>query len=155
MQKDPKKYRKNVAIIILNREKVLFCRRKKSYYEREAWQLPQGGVEENEDLETAVHREVEEETGISDAKILGRTADFIYYDWPKSIPRQSALNDYIGQRQIYFVVQVQDQALSQLKESDEFDKFEWASIQQVLEKVVPFKRPVYEQAFNELKELLP
>ena len=155
MQKDPKKYRKNVGIIILHEEKVLFCRRKQSYYETEAWQLPQGGVEENEDLESAVHREIEEETGITEAMILGRTADFIYYEWPANIPRTRVTNDYIGQRQVYFVVRVEISALSQIKESEEFDKFEWVSIQHILDKIVPFKKPIYEQAFNELKELLP
>lgn len=151
----PGKYRKNVAIIILHSNKVLFCRRKSSYDEKEAWQLPQGGVEENEEFEDAVHREIEEETGMTGAIVLGRTADYIYYEWPKEIPRTRATNEYIGQKQIYFVTQVQETSLSQLRESEEFDKFEWVSIEVILEKIVSFKKPIYEQAFEELKDLLP
>lgn len=154
MFRDPQKYRKNVAIIILHRGKVLFCRRKSSYYEEEAWQLPQGGVEIGEELEQAVHREIHEETGMRNAKILGRTADYLYYEWPKEVPRTRATNDYIGQRQVYFVVEVPDDSLADIQESEEFDKFEWTTTDHILSTVVSFKRPIYEQAFSELKHLL-
>lgn len=149
------KYRNNVAIIIIHEGKILFCRRKSSYYEREAWQLPQGGVETGEDLEHAVHREIQEETGMTGAKILGRTKDYLYYKWPDGLSRAKPENNYIGQKQIYFVVEVQNSSLSQISDSEEFDAFEWVTIETILEKIVEFKRPIYEKAFEELKELLP
>lgn len=154
MSISPEKYRKNVAIIILHKGKILFCRRKSSYYLEEAWQLPQGGVEEGEEFEDAVHREIEEETGMTGAKILGRTKDYFYYEWPKEVPRTRITNNFIGQKQIYFVTEVEELSLSQLKESEEFDAFEWVSIETILNKIVSFKKPIYERAFEELKHLI-
>ena len=71
MSLSPEKYRKNVAIIILHKGKILHCRRIKKYEQQQGWQLPQGGVEPGEELEDAVHREIEEETGMIGATILG------------------------------------------------------------------------------------
>ena len=75
-------YRLNVAMIVLNEDnKVLFCKRRNT----ENWQFPQGGVDENEKIESAMFRELNEEVGLEkdNVEIKAVSQNLIYYDIPK------------------------------------------------------------------------
>ena len=77
-------YRLNVAMIVLNKDnKVLFCKRRNT----ENWQFPQGGVDDEEHIETAMYRELNEEVGLhkDNVEIIAISKDLIYYDIPKNI----------------------------------------------------------------------
>ena len=89
-------YRKNVAMVVLNKNnQVLLCRRKGT----ENWQFPQGGIDQNELCEDAMYRELYEEVGLksSEVEILGKTKEEIKYDIPITIRSRVLGGKYKGQ----------------------------------------------------------
>ena len=98
-------YRLNVAMIVLNEEKeVLFCKRRST----ENWQFPQGGVDENENIESAMYRELNEEVGLEkdNVEIKAVSQNLIYYDIPKSIRSRVLGGKFKGQAQKYFLLKL-------------------------------------------------
>ena len=91
-------YRLNVAMIVLNKDnKVLFCKRRNT----ENWQFPQGGVDENENIESAMFRELNEEVGLEkdNVEIKAVSQNLIYYDIPKNIRSRVLGGKFRGQAQ--------------------------------------------------------
>lgn len=124
-------YRKNVSACIVNdKNQVLICRKIPVYdhdlrYESgDHWMLPQGGVEPGEDLTKAVIREVEEETGLADLKILGSLPDAHKYDWPLLFAEHHYQGRYRGQSQTLFFLRTQNTQQIKL-DMQEFDAYKW------------------------------
>lgn len=139
------KYRPNVAAIIVNEQnQILLCKR--SDERKSGWQLPQGGIKKDETPEEALEREVIEETGITSFKIEQSSSDWHCYEWPKERQDRPGV---IGQIQKYFMVRVDSKQIESLKLGDEFSECEWVDGPTPLERVVDFKRPVYEKIFRE------
>ena len=115
------------------------------------WNNPGGRKDEGESIEQATVREVKEETGLENVQILGRTKEWIAYDWPDEARKKKG---FIGQRQIYFVGFVEDEEILKLTPSKEFAGFKWASWEEVMSNVVDFKKEAYNLAWSELKELI-
>ena len=100
---DEEGYRPNVAIVILNGEnKVLWAKR----VAEDAWQFPQGGVNEGESLKDAMYRELMEEVGLTPdhVEIIGQTKNWLRYDVPRKWLRRDGYNRYKGQKQIWFLL---------------------------------------------------
>ena len=121
-----------------------------------AWQFPQGGVDENEDLEQALFRELTEEVGLkqSHVTILARTSDWLRYKLPENLLRHESKPLCIGQKQIWFLLLLrshEDQVKLDLSDKPEFDQWRWVDYWYPLKEVVSFKRKVYEQALQELE----
>ena len=96
-------YRLNVAMIVLNKEnKSLFCKRRNT----DNWQFPQGGVDEDETIESAMFRELNEEVGLNEenVEIKAVTQNLIYYDIPKNIRSRVLGGKFKGQAQKYFLL---------------------------------------------------
>ncbi len=151
MSKNNKRYRPNVAIVVVNKEGlVLACRRSDQY---KIWQFPQGGIEKDETEEEAMWRELKEELGTTDAKLIGRLPDTICYDWPEHLHRKG----FCGQEQSYFLVRLKKKAVINLEAHDppEFDKAEWVSSATFLERIEGFKAKAYRKALLELIDLFP
>ena len=154
---DEEGYRPNVAIVILNGEnKVLWAKR----VAEDAWQFPQGGVNEGESLKDAMYRELMEEVGLTPdhVEIIGQTKNWLRYDVPRKWLRRDGYNRYKGQKQIWFLLKFIG------KDSDivlnnsgkpEFDSWRWDDFWSSLDKVIDFKREVYERALSELSIHLP
>ena len=100
---DQEGYRPNVGIVILNdNNKVLWAKRATE----DAWQFPQGGINEGESLEEAMYRELMEEVGLSPnhVEIIGQTKDWLRYDVPRQWVRRDGYVRYRGQKQIWFLL---------------------------------------------------
>lgn len=149
---DKQGYRPNIGIIICNKQgQVLWAKR----IHQNAWQFPQGGMNEDEKPEQALFRELEEEVGLKahQVKILGRTKHWLRYRLPKHMLRKNQKHVCIGQKQIWFLLTLLDSDeninLNQM-EKPEFDDWKWVSYWFPLSEVVSFKRDVYRRAMLEL-----
>jgi putative (di)nucleoside polyphosphate hydrolase len=148
-------FRPNVGIILANDEgRVLWARRVGG---QDAWQFPQGGINENENVEDALFRELHEEVGLieQDVKVLACTGGWLRYRLPSRMIRRHAAPVCIGQKQKWFLLRTQcdDSRLNfNCGDKAEFDYSRWVSYWYPLTKVVAFKREVYLRA---LKELAP
>src|SRR6204780_1995741 len=150
-----KPYRPNVGIALFNAAgKVLIGRRFKGdgpeiILPGLEWQMPQGGIDAEENPRTAVTRELWEETGVRSADYLGAT-HWLSYEFPPYSGRPSPrLAQFRGQRQKWFALrftgpeQEIDPLASRNGQPPEFDQWRWERLDRVADLVVPFRRDVY------------
>ena len=153
---DSKGYRENVGIILSNPHgQVFFAKR----CGQDAWQFPQGGIDENESPVEAMYRELEEETGLlkSHVEVIGQTDDWLRYSIPRHLQRKRSKPLCIGQKQIWFCLKlIGDEADVNLESGSkpEFDRWRWVNYWEPLEEIVFFKRKVYKQALTELEKFV-
>ena len=144
-------YRLNVAMIVLNKDnKVLFCKRRNT----ENWQFPQGGVDENENIESAMFRELNEEVGLEkdNVEIKAVSQNLIYYDIPINIRSRVLGGKFRGQAQKYFLLKlISGDVDLNIENTPEFDKHSWVPFWYPLNQVVDFKKEAYRSALIELK----
>ena len=144
-------YRLNVAMIVLNKDnKVLFCKRRNT----ENWQFPQGGVDDNENIESAMFRELNEEVGLEkeNVAIKAVSQNLIYYDIPKNIRSRVLGGKFRGQAQKYFLLKlISGDVDLNIENTPEFDKHSWVPFWYPLNQVVDFKKEAYRSALIELK----
>jgi len=110
------------------------------------WQLPQGGVDDGEDLEAAARRELYEETGVKSAQLLGRTDGWLTYDYPPGFMGSKRARGYLGQKQVWFAFRFtgEESEIDLAAHGEvEFDAWRWAPLAEAPEIIVPFKKPVY------------
>ena len=121
------------------------------------WQMPQGGIDENENPKEAVWREMMEEIGTNKAKLIKVSNQWINYDIPletlKTLPWG---HKYIGQRQKWFAFDFlgEDEDINVGTDSPEFSEWKWAEMNSIVGNIVPFKRNVYSIILEEFKDLL-
>ena len=154
---DENGFRSNVGIIVANAfGDLLWARRVGS---QNAWQFPQGGVDDNETPAQAMFRELKEELGVesSHVKILGESKEWLHYRLPTKFQRLDDPDRCIGQKQKWFLLRLisADSAI-QLDHCDkpEFDEWKWVSYWFPLKQVIFFKRAVYVKALREFAPLV-
>ncbi|MDH2924926.1 putative (di)nucleoside polyphosphate hydrolase [Nicoletella semolina] len=151
-------YRPNVGIVICNKQgQVLWARR----FGQNSWQFPQGGINEGENIEAAMYRELYEEVGLAkkDVQLLWVSKYWLKYKLPKRLVRAENLQNpiCIGQKQRWFLLQLlSDDNLINLKTSKnpEFDSWRWVSFWYPVRQVVSFKRDVYRKVMKEFAQVL-
>lgn len=148
-------FRLNVAIILVNNQnQVLLAKRIK----RNVWQLPQGGVNEKENLLEALYRELYEEVGLdsTDVSVIASTKSWLRYKLPARMRRE--LDPlFVGQKQKWFLLRFngQDSKIRfDLGSKPEFDAWQWVSYWYPLRIVIDFKKQVYFKALRELSTYL-
>ena len=150
---DAEGYRANVAIVIANNKKqVLWAKR----IGQDAWQFPQGGIAAEESPEEALYRELEEETGLhkEHVRLIARTEDWLKYDLPKKYIRNDRKRTCIGQKQIWFLLQLtasENNIKLDQSHPAEFDDWCWTQYWSPAEQVINFKRDVYRAALKQLE----
>ena len=153
---DDEGYRANVGMIISNeRGKVFWARR----IGMDAWQFPQGGIQEQESAESAMFRELEEEVGLypEHVDIIGCTEDWLRYKLPKRFIRHHHKPVCIGQKQIWYLLRLtttEQRFRFDNSETPEFDEWRWVDYWYPVRNVVPFKRGVYKKALRQLHPLM-
>lgn len=149
-------YRLNAGIVVFNNEgKVLLCRRK-GY--PDAWQFPQGGIDEGETIEQAAVRELKEETSLSGLKPI-KTLDYgVRYDFPAEIAKNLSYNKkrYAGQEMYWslFYFDGDDLAINLQTAEPEFDAFRWADFHEAVEGIIEFKKNAYQTAYKEFDKII-
>jgi len=150
-----KPYRPNVGVALFNAAgQVLIGRRFRDdgpeiILPGLEWQMPQGGIDDEEDPRQAVMRELWEETGVVSAAYLGETDWLIYEFPPYAGPQSHRLAQFRGQRQKWFALrftgreQEIDPLASRNGQAPEFDQWRWERLDRVADLVVPFRRDVY------------
>lgn len=157
---DEQGFRLNVGIMIAGPDGRLFWGRRVG--NRDAWQFPQGGMDEGETAEQALFRELHEEVGLQpdDVRVLGSTRGWLRYRLPKRLVRQPRGNDRpcIGQRQKWFLLRLTSPEsaidLNVGNAEPEFDRWRWVRYWYPVRRVVHFKRGVYARALKELAPVL-
>ena len=152
VDRDPGRYRAGVGIVLTDGAGHVWLGQRSGTHP--GWQLPQGGIEPGEAIEAALWRELMEEVGTADARLLGATATWTYYEFPAdSIDRRN----WDGQRHIWFALRFlgDDAQLDpRVLPDPEFDGWRWATPAEAVAAVVPFKRDVYRTVFQRLGPLL-
>ncbi len=150
-------FRLNVGIILSNEEgKLLWAKR----IGQNAWQFPQGGMQEGETPEDALYRELEEEVGLmpEHVEVLGSTERWLRYRLPRRFIRRGKKPLCIGQKQKWFMLKlIADEQNLRFDSTSkpEFDGWRWVEYWHPVREVVFFKREVYRRALQELVTHMP
>lgn len=156
-------YRPNVGIALFNKEGLVFVAER---IEMDgAWQMPQGGIDANEDIEIAALRELKEEIGTDNAEILKVHDQKICYDFPQNLlgtGHEGHIGNkkrYRGQEQVWVAMRflgADSEIDLETEEEPEFGRWKWAKLHDTPAMIVDFKRDVYKQvvkAFEEFSKL--
>lgn len=148
-------YRLGVGVMLLNAENRVFVA-KRLDSTAEAWQMPQGGMDEGESPDQTALRELEEETGVRSAVILAESRDWLTYDLPQELVPKIWGGQYRGQKQKWFVMRLEggDEQINIHTEHPEFSEWKWIDAPSLPDMIVPFKRKLYEQLVEEFTPLL-
>jgi putative (di)nucleoside polyphosphate hydrolase len=140
-------YRPAAGVMLINREKQVFVAQRLDS-SLEAWQMPQGGLDEGEAPEAGALRELEEETGIRPAlvEIVARHPVELSYDLPDDLLGKIWQGRWRGQRQTWFLARFlgRDEDVDIETEEPEFRAWKWAEPAELPAMIVPFKKRLYE-----------
>ncbi len=145
-------YRPCAGIMLLNTEGMVFVGQRLDS-QLDAWQMPQGGIDEGEEAEAAAFRELEEETGIAPhlVQLIARSAGEHLYDLPDHMLGKIWKGRYRGQRQIWFLMRFlgTDSDINIATAHEEFRAWRWAAPEHLVDLIVPFKRELYANVIAE------
>ena len=153
-------YRACVATAVFNRDGRVFIGRRiegaEHVDEVHAWQMPQGGIDRDEDPWPAALRELYEETNIRSVEKLGEIREWLSYDIPREIVGQAWKGKYRGQRQKWYALRFtgDDSEIDVETPGDgahepEFVEWRWEPMRNLADLVVPFKRATYQRVVKE------
>lgn len=155
----PNDYRPCVGVMLVNSDGKAFVGRRIDNKEGDWWQMPQGGVDEGEDLVAAALRELAEETGITPDKVslIGRLEETIRYDLPEDLMGKLWGGRYRGQEQTWFLARfsgTEDDVNLKAHDPAEFCEFQWIDPEHLPEMIIPFKKRVYRAVLEGFRELV-
>ena len=144
--------RVGVGAIVLNNENKVFVGKRKDNPVNK-WQMPQGGVNDGERLVDAMKRELQEETGIKNIKILKEIDGWSEYELPEYLIGKIWKGKYRGQKQKWFVVKFlgKDNEINLKTSNHEFIEWKWIDIESLPGVIVEFKKKVYEELLPEIR----
>jgi len=148
-------YRPGVGIMLLNRENLVFVGRRIDTTS-EAWQMPQGGIDEGESPLEAALRELKEETGTDKAELLAESREWLTYDLPEDLIPKLWGGKFRGQRQKWFAMRFtgSDKDINIKTDDPEFNAWQWVAPARVPELIVPFKQKLYRALVDEFQKVI-
>ena len=147
--------RNGVGIVVLNNDNKVFVARRIDN-PKNFWQMPQGGVDKDEDFLKAAYRELEEETSIKNVKLIKELDGMTTYELPDRLLGIIWKGKYRGQKQKWFLMKFngKDEEINIKTENPEFLDWKWIELDQITEVVVDFKLHVYKELKAKIKKLL-
>ena len=148
-------YRPCVGICLVNDEGMIFAG-KRIDNRAEAWQMPQGGIDEGEDAVTACFREMAEEIGTDKAELIAQHPEWLDYDIPENLANKLWNGAYKGQTQKWMLLRYKgvDADINIATEIPEFESWQWMAPEDLVSLAVPFKQNVYRALMESFKEHL-
>ena len=147
--------RSGVGIVILNKENKIFVA-KRIDNPKNFWQMPQGGVDKDEDFLSAAYRELEEETSIKDVELIKEIDEILTYELPKHLLGIIWKGKYKGQKQKWFIMRYlgTDDKININTKKPEFLEWKRIDLDMITEVVVDFKLEVYKKLKSQIKEII-
>ena len=143
--------RLGVGIVLLNDNNEVFVG-KRIDNPKDFWQMPQGGVDKNENFLSAAKRELEEETSIKNVKLIKEIEGWLTYDLPENLLGKIWKGKYRGQKQKWFIMKFlgNDNKININTEKPEFLSWKWINPTKLPEVAVNFKINIYKKISKEL-----
>ena len=148
-------YRSGVGIVVLNKNNKVFVARRIDN-PKNFWQMPQGGVDKNEDFLTAAIRELYEETSIKSVELIKELDGFITYNLPDHLLGIIWKGKYKGQTQKWFVMRFigEDSEININTKHPEFLEWKWVELSEITKLVVNFKLDLYQEVQRKVKKII-
>jgi putative (di)nucleoside polyphosphate hydrolase len=149
-------YRPGVGIMLLNAASEVFVGQRIDN-PADAWQMPQGGIDEGEDPLSAAWREMHEEIGTDKAELVAESKTWLSYDLPAELADRIWKGRFRGQRQKWFAFRFRgkDSDINIATSQAEFRSWKWVAMAELPTMIVPFKRRLYRDLTVEFAGLLP
>ena len=152
-------YRPCVGVMLVNRAGLAFVGQRIDTKEGDFWQMPQGGVDDGEDLRAAALRELWEETGVEKrhVEIVAQTREELLYDLPEELLGKLWKGKYRGQRQHWFLLRFSgndEDVRLDAHNPPEFNDWKWVRPEHLPDLIVPFKKRVYRTVLEEFGPLI-
>ena len=150
MAKDLSLYRPNVGIMLLNKTGQVFVAQRLDS-PGPAWQMPQGGIDEGENVCEAALRELEEETSISSVDVLKESREWYFYDLHSDLQQKLWGGTFLGQRQKWVLMRYlgEDAPINLATAHPEFSAWKWVDANDLADLAVDFKKTIYQQVVAE------
>ena len=148
-------FRKGVGIVVLNKENKVFVA-KRIDNPKNFWQMPQGGVDEGEDLLSAAYRELEEETSMKKVELIQEIEGILTYELPDHLLGIIWKGKYKGQKQKWFLMKYlgDNDEINIKTKKPEFLEWKWVELDKITEVVVDFKLNVYKELKKKIKKII-
>ena len=144
-----------VGAIVLNEyNRVLVGKRKDNPVNK--WQMPQGGVNKDEDLYSAMRRELYEETSIKSFKFIREIEKWLTYELPENLKGKIWKGKFRGQKQKWYILRFtgDDKEINVKTKNPEFIDWKWIKIEELPQSIVDFKKKVYEDLVEEINKTI-
>ena len=147
--------RNGVGVIVLNKQNKVFVGKRKDNPVNK-WQMPQGGLDNDENYLSAMRRELREETSIKSIEILEEIKGFFEYELPKNLLGIIWKGKYRGQRQKWFIIRFigDDKEINLQTENPEFIEWKWVYPEELPDLIVDFKKDMYKKLLGKIKKFI-
>ena len=147
--------RNGVGVVLLNSNNYVFVG-KRIDNPKKFWQMPQGGIEKNENTFDAAKRELEEETGVKSVKLIKELDEWLIYNLPNNLLGKIWKGQFRGQKQKWFIARYtgDESEINVNTKCPEFIDWKWIKMDELPKVAVHFKKQTYKKLLSELKKFI-